>query len=278
MKVEKLIDDEITKANNLIEKINQLQVYDGVIDVILDSRMVSSYSLTRGKDRDNYSDAMVCDFDTSVDMFNNLEKELNKFGFSIQFDVSELEAYYSIEYGTDTKRNFSNIEDMLRTGERLLNLKSKIIKLSDNLEQYGYQAVFNVPNLTFAYQRAGQEPKKIKADSLEKLIDKVETLYKSISDLSEQGGIKHDDGKLRYDLIPAEAIESLAKILTYGAEKYEENNWQGLESKRIYSALMRHLEAWRLGNTNDEESGYLHLEHVLVNAMMLLEIERNKQG
>ena len=39
-------------------------------------------------------------------------------------------------------------------------------------------------------------------------------------------GTKHDQGKLRYDLISAVGMEELAKVYTYGAKKYADHNWR----------------------------------------------------
>lgn len=61
------------------------------------------------------------------------------------------------------------------------------------------------------------------------------------------GGLKHDDGKLRMDLIPPEALESLAEVLMYGAAKYDANSWQGVEPSRYLAALLRHLTAHMRG-------------------------------
>lgn len=61
------------------------------------------------------------------------------------------------------------------------------------------------------------------------------------------------------------------KILTYGAQKYGDNNWQNLEQfeDRYYAALMRHLVAWRKGEESDPESGLPHLAHVMANGLFL---------
>ena len=78
-------------------------------------------------------------------------------------------------------------------------------------------------------------------------------------------GIKHDQGKLRYDLVPVEVEEALARVLTYGAEKYAPNNWRYVTNgtDRYYAALRRHLAAWRMGEELDPESGLPHLSHAL---------------
>lgn len=88
--------------------------------------------------------------------------------------------------------------------------------------------------------------------------------------LKEDGDLKHDTGKLRYDLIPPETLKGLASVLTYGAAKYADWNWiKSTHPERYYSALMRHLESWRAGELTDDESGLPALEHVLFCAMAL---------
>lgn len=83
-------------------------------------------------------------------------------------------------------------------------------------------------------------------------------------------GIKHDQGKLRYDLIPPECIEALAEVMTHGTIEYEENTWQDVESERYYAALMRHLMDWRKGDNIDEKSGLHHLKLALNNVAFLV--------
>lgn len=75
-------------------------------------------------------------------------------------------------------------------------------------------------------------------------------------------GVKFDDDKLRYDLVPPEAIEGLARVLTFGAKKYAPRNWEkGMTWGRVFGALMRHLWAWWRGEEKDPETGFSHLDH-----------------
>ena len=78
-------------------------------------------------------------------------------------------------------------------------------------------------------------------------------------------GQKHDAGKARYDLIPPGVLHDLARVLTHGAEKYAPGNWMRVAEPeaRYYAAMMRHLEAWRMGLVVDPESGLPHLAHAL---------------
>ncbi len=88
---------------------------------------------------------------------------------------------------------------------------------------------------------------------------------------------KADAGKLMMELIPSSAYMSLARVLTYGAQKYGPNNWQGVEPDRYIGALLRHLVLFLDEPEGaDAESGLLHIEHVLCNAMFLNHLSGKK--
>jgi hypothetical protein len=88
-------------------------------------------------------------------------------------------------------------------------------------------------------------------------------------------GLKYDEGKTRFDLVDPEFEELVAKVMTFGANKYKPNSWQNVEDpvNRYYAALRRHINAWRKGEKIDPESKLPHLAHVAVNAMFLLHYE-----
>lgn len=76
-------------------------------------------------------------------------------------------------------------------------------------------------------------------------------------------GIKYDTQKNRYDLIHPKALDGMVEILTFGAEKYADRNWeQGMNWSRIIGALKRHMAAIEAGEDYDPESGKLHIDHV----------------
>ena len=90
-------------------------------------------------------------------------------------------------------------------------------------------------------------------------------------------GRKYDNGKLRWDLLPWNEVEEIVKVVTYGANKYGDNNWKELENaKRRYSAaLIRHFVAWYAkGEKLDSESGLHHLAHLACNTLFLLYFEK----
>ena len=84
--------------------------------------------------------------------------------------------------------------------------------------------------------------------------------------------IKNDGDKLRLDLLPVRPLLDVGKVLTFGAKKYSERNWEkGFAWSRPYAATLRHLFAWWSGETYDPETGLNHLAHALCEIMFLLE-------
>ena len=76
----------------------------------------------------------------------------------------------------------------------------------------------------------------------------------------DEPGQKFDYGKQRYDLIPGDSLDQLANVYTYGASKYDDNNWRkGMSWSRCFGAMMRHAWKWWRGETYDDESGCHHL-------------------
>ena len=92
------------------------------------------------------------------------------------------------------------------------------------------------------------------------------------------GGQKHDAEKPRMDLLPFEALEEVAKVLTYGTNKYADNNWQKVENaeRRYLAAMLRHLTAREKGEIYDTESGLTHAAHMATNALFILWFEIQK--
>ena len=93
------------------------------------------------------------------------------------------------------------------------------------------------------------------------------------SQTATTGGRKIDGNKLEYGLLPPLALEETVKVLTFGAQKYERDNWQVVpDSKRRYfDALQRHVWAWKQGEQIDTESGIHHLAHAMCCLMFLYE-------
>lgn len=88
----------------------------------------------------------------------------------------------------------------------------------------------------------------------------------------EEKGLRFNEGKPRYDLIPAFAQEQYANVLTKGAAKYAERNWElGMKWSKVLASLERHLAAIKKGEDYDKETGLLHSAHIMCNAAFLTE-------
>ena len=87
------------------------------------------------------------------------------------------------------------------------------------------------------------------------------------------GGRKFDGGKLQFGLLPTNALKATVEILTFGAEKYEPDNWKYVPDakRRYFDAMERHVWAWKSGEQNDPESGKNHLAHAICCLMFLYE-------
>ena len=95
-------------------------------------------------------------------------------------------------------------------------------------------------------------------------------------ELSE--GLKYDEDKLRFDLLPPKALELLAEVYTSGAKKYEDRNMEmGMSWGRVFGAAMRHLWAFWRGEDKDAESGLYHLAHAAWCCLTLLDYVSHKQ-
>lgn len=88
----------------------------------------------------------------------------------------------------------------------------------------------------------------------------------------KEEGLKFDNDKRPWHLLPIKPIAAIVDVLAYGAKKYAPNNWQKLADPedRYYAACLRHLTAWRLGEKTDPESRIAHLAHAACNLIFLM--------
>ena len=85
---------------------------------------------------------------------------------------------------------------------------------------------------------------------------------KTREELLAAGGHKDDNEKIRLELVPPELLVAVGDILTFGASKYADRNWEvGMSWGRVFGALMRHMWAWWAGESKDQETGRSHLWH-----------------
>jgi hypothetical protein len=110
-------------------------------------------------------------------------------------------------------------------------------------------------------------------EEYDNMVNKSFTDIVRASQTAKEGGRKFDGGKLQYGLVPPNALSATVEILTFGAEKYEPDNWKKVPDakRRYFDAAQRHLWAWKCGEQNDQETGKNHLAHALCCLMFLYE-------
>jgi len=95
----------------------------------------------------------------------------------------------------------------------------------------------------------------------------------------QEAALNYDGGKARYDLIPADALEEIAKVYTMGAEKYADRNWEaGMSWSRAFGSLMRHAWAWMAGEDYDKESGIHHMSHAAFRCLQIISYQFRQIG
>jgi hypothetical protein len=101
--------------------------------------------------------------------------------------------------------------------------------------------------------------------------------------------MKFDADKIRIELMPAEMVLSVSTILTFGAKKYGDRNWEkGMKWSRVFGALMRHMWCWWAGSGPttksfvfgdlDDETGHSHLWHAGCCIAFLIAYEERQIG
>lgn len=102
-------------------------------------------------------------------------------------------------------------------------------------------------------------------------------------------GRKDDSDKVRFELIPPELLFAVGEILTFGARKYADRNWEaGMKWSRVFGALMRHMWCWWGGaqptgknfvfGDLDMETGKSHLWHAGCCLAFLISYEERRIG
>lgn len=86
-------------------------------------------------------------------------------------------------------------------------------------------------------------------------------------------GTKHDQEKVKMELLSSFWLRGVAQVLTFGAAKYSADNWRrGIEIRRLTGAAMRHLTAFNDGEDLDPETGLSHVFHFSCCAMFIAEL------
>ncbi len=82
--------------------------------------------------------------------------------------------------------------------------------------------------------------------------------------------MKYKEGKLRFDLIPPDALFEVAKTFELGAKSHGERDWEkGNLWGLVSAAIDRHHARWKAGQRFDEDGQY-HMAAIAASAMMLM--------
>ena len=101
-----------------------------------------------------------------------------------------------------------------------------------------------------------------------------------MSDIKQDGGgLRYNEGKARYDLVPPEFMDAIAAHYERGSKKYAPRNWErGMSWCSCFASLMRHGWAWMRGEDIDPETGTHHMVSVAWNAIALYTYSVRKAG
>ena len=93
-------------------------------------------------------------------------------------------------------------------------------------------------------------------------------------------GIKYDGEKPKMNLLPPKAIVEISKVLTFGAAKYDAENWRKLDDlqNRYTAGALRHIFAHMDGEELDPETNLSHLAHAMCCLLFKLEIELEERS
>ena len=89
---------------------------------------------------------------------------------------------------------------------------------------------------------------------------------------------RKDVGKPRWELLPLQCLGGMVDVLTFGAGKYDDDNWKramdDLNSDmpdRTFGSLMRHLLRIQEDglSARDSESLLYHIDHLMCNVLFL---------
>jgi len=103
--------------------------------------------------------------------------------------------------------------------------------------------------------------------------DLTDDIFDDIFDaeFGPERAIKETSGKLRFDLIPPEAMVEIAKVYTDGAEKYSARNWEkGLSMDECIGALERHFSRFKLGQDVNPNTGSHEAAHMAFWCMAII--------
>lgn len=145
----------------------------------------------------------------------------------------------------------------------------KMFEDCDPTDPYGF----------YYHQQARHADLKKVMRARDEVIKTTKALTDDIRKQVDSSFTKFDKGKNRVELIEPKFIEGIGKILTFGANKYAEDNWKLMEEsdeRRVKGAALRHMLSYLDGDKKDSETGESHLYHAACCLMFLDYFDRTK--
>ena len=89
--------------------------------------------------------------------------------------------------------------------------------------------------------------------------------------IADGGGLRHNTGKNRLDLLPVEWFWGLGDVMTVGSQKYAARNWErGMSWCTVVGCALRHTFKFIAGERFDQETGCHHLAMAAWNLLALM--------
>jgi hypothetical protein len=89
---------------------------------------------------------------------------------------------------------------------------------------------------------------------------------------TETGAKREKLHEIPYDQVPyQEFTEAFCRVAEFGIKKYGAWNWsKGIPRIQILGSLLRHTFAYIRGEERDSDSGLMHTDHIVWNAVVLV--------
>ena len=134
------------------------------------------------------------------------------------------------------------------------------------------------------FESAAGSSEKLFGGAGQSTIEQLQDIWQQKAELEKsqskdhKGGRKFDGGKLQYGLLPPLALRETVRVLTFGAEKYEPDNWKRVPDghRRYFDAAQRHLWAYKEGEVADPETATNHLAHAICCLMFMLDLDESE--
>jgi len=95
--------------------------------------------------------------------------------------------------------------------------------------------------------------------------------------MNSSNGMKFDQDKPDYSLVPFGALDEVVKVLTHGAKKYDRFNWEKVDAERYKAAALRHISAYMQNEKYDPETGINHMAHAICSLLFLTQFDLNEK-